>query len=229
MNIDRENRDRLVEAIENYLADKTKSDKFDDEIDEISYASNDPTVAHVVDLLWCHYSDLRNHKAALLKEEWDYFYRLILLLKSDAHIEIEKRKLWRYTQLCAAVALAVFVVLVVWFGIGMYLFAIYILFIVLSILLSYLRGRSIPQPTPMQQALAPFSSISEILKVRRSVRGFKKRRYPPHMKFRLILHALIDLLYLIPFYVLGLVFGPLLGVPQLFPETMIHSRVRVSP
>jgi hypothetical protein len=229
MNIDRKNREKLVNAIERYLADKTKSDTFDDEIDEISYASNDPTVAHVVDLLWCHYSDLRNHKAALSKEEWDYFYRLMLLLKSDAHIEVEKRKLWCFTQVCATVAFAVFAIFIVWFGIGMYLFAIYIPCIVLSVLLSYLLGRSVLQLTPMQQVLTPFSSISEILKVRRSVRGFKKRRYPPHMKFRLILHALIDLLYLIPFYVLGLVFGPLFLVPQLFPETIIHSRVRMSP
>ncbi len=229
MNVDRNHRDQLVDAIECYLADKIKTDKFEDKIDKISDASDDPTVAHVVSLLWYYYDDMRNHKVTLSKEEWDYFYRLILLLKSNAHIEVKKRKLWCFTQIFAAVALALFAIFVVWFGIGIYLFAFSIPFFVLSILLSHFRYRSIPQLTPMQGALTPFLSISEILTIRCSICGFRKRQYPQHMKSRIILHSLINLFYLIPSYIVGFVFSPVFLVPQLFPETLIQARVRVSP
>ncbi|MHB0961093.1 MAG: hypothetical protein ACYC0X_21805 [Pirellulaceae bacterium] len=53
---------------------------FDDEITEIGTATADGTVHFVVDSLWYHYDDCRDHLAGLSKQEWDYFQRLVLLL-----------------------------------------------------------------------------------------------------------------------------------------------------
>ena len=53
--------------------------------------------AYVVDALWCHYDDCTDHKVVLSKPAWDYFHRLMLLVKSDAEVQFASttRKFWR--------------------------------------------------------------------------------------------------------------------------------------
>jgi hypothetical protein len=48
--------------------------------------TKDETVKHVADLLWYHYDDLEDHKVVASKAEWDFFQRLLLILKSDADL-----------------------------------------------------------------------------------------------------------------------------------------------
>ena len=79
--VDRLNRDALVAAINRYLDGETTAFKFDDEIFGID--SDDPTISYLVRQLWLFYDDLKDHKAQLSKEAWDYFQRLVLVLQSD--------------------------------------------------------------------------------------------------------------------------------------------------
>jgi len=105
---DRKSRSALIAAINRYLDGETTAFKFDDEIFSIQ-SEDDPTITYVVHQLWLFYDDLKDHKVKLSKEAWDYFQRLVLVLKSDTQIEVQTRRLWDYSQLVALVALLLFV------------------------------------------------------------------------------------------------------------------------
>ena len=129
----------------------------------------------------------------------------------------------------AAISLALFGLCVLWLGIGYHLLAVAVPFGLLSILLAYSRRRSI-QISQSEWALFPFSSVSEILTVRRSVGGFTKHRYPDYLKSKRIRDPLIEQLLEILQYALWLVFSPLVLLFQLLPETeCLHEICRESP
>ena len=95
----RYDRDRLVEVIIRYLNEELTAFKLDEALSEIGVRTKDETVKQVVNLFWYHYDDVEDHKVVASKEEWDYFQRLLLILKSDAKIvqETGKRK-WTLRQ-----------------------------------------------------------------------------------------------------------------------------------
>jgi len=105
----RYDRDALVEIINRYLSEELTAFKLHDAISEIGAKTKDETVNQVVSLFWCHYDDVEDHKVVASKEEWDYFQRLLLILKSDAEIiqEAGERR-WRARQAVAAACLALF-------------------------------------------------------------------------------------------------------------------------
>jgi hypothetical protein len=141
--------------------------------------TKDETVKHVADLLWYHYDDLEDHKVVASKAEWDFFQRLLLILKSDADLveETGKRR-WTARQAVAAVCLAIFGVAVARTGWGYHLFWATIPLGGVSVLLK-LWHSSLEEPRLRQQApLIPFGSVSEMRSLRRKVRGFVKSRYP---------------------------------------------------
>jgi hypothetical protein len=41
--------------------------------------------------MWLHYDDFRDHAIVASKREWDHFNRLLLLLASDAEIQVARR------------------------------------------------------------------------------------------------------------------------------------------
>src|SRR5262249_4022391 len=142
---------------------------------------------HVVPALWHHYDDCRDHKVVLSKEQWDYFQRLMLLLESDAHLDVRECRRWSMTQLLAGIALSAFVLCAFWVGFGAHLFAVAIPFGLASIGLSRLRQRSARHILSSSEvALIPFSSISELLAVRRRVPAFSKQAYPASLAARRI-------------------------------------------
>ncbi len=180
MIVDRNNRNALVAAINRYLDGETTAFKFDDEIFSIS--SDDLTIRHVVQQLWLFYDDLKDHKVKLSKEAWDYFQRLVLVLQSDAQIEVSRRQRWDYTHLVALTALLLFLYAAYWMGWGAQLLVLAIPFGAVSIAISCWRSRTAASKVDKNQiALMPFSSVSELLPLRRRVQNFRKRKYPPGM------------------------------------------------
>jgi hypothetical protein len=176
MNVDREARDRLVVTINRYLDEEISAFQFDEEIfDDIWDTTDDPTIGYIISSLWYFYDDCKDHKVRLSKEAWDYFQQLILLLQSDFHMEEHTKRQWSMRQFIAAVALALFGLSIVWLGIGKHLLAIAVPFGVVSILLLSWRTRSMPQPDPFAIAITPFSSVLELLQVRRRIHKFKKK------------------------------------------------------
>ena len=229
MNVDRANRDRLVDAANQFLGEKTTAFQFDEEIWAISGASDDPTVTYIASSLWCCYDDCKDHTVDLPKEAWDYVQHLILILQSDAHVEIETRKRWSVTQIGAAIALALFCACAVWLGIGYHLLAVAVPFGFVSILLAHWRERSAPQLSPRERALIPFSSATELLTVRRSVGGFTKRLYPHDLKRKRIRTPLMEFALSLQRHAMWLALSPLVLFVQLFPDTETESRVQMTP
>lgn len=172
--VDREARDRLSHAIRNYLEDEITAFEFDTRLDEICNASKDPTVHVVRSQLWYHYDDIKDHKAVLSREQWNFFQRLLLLIGSGLHMSIEHGRVWHWRQLVAAMALACYIVLAVRLGWGEQLWIISLPFGLISIALS----RFYPSDTKaIDPALVPFATLAQMERVYRSVLDFRKQPY----------------------------------------------------
>ncbi len=223
MNIDRANRNQLADAILDYLGGNATAFQFDERIFDIQ--SNDPTVGYVRLALWFHYDDIRDHHVALSKTEWDYFYRLVLLLRSDAQICSERRRHHSFTQIVAAAGLVLFGYCAAVFGFGSQLLIVAVPFGILSAILTLWRRRYNRKPTRRELAMTPFSSVSQIMKVRRSVGGFVKHPYPGDLQenrpwsasFGRVMNGLGCI-----YWAIG---GPAVLFFQIFPIREVRTRV----
>ena len=224
--IDRQARNRLANTIRRYMDEALTAFAFDEEINEIRTATADDTVRFVVDSLWYHYDDCKDHLAILSKQEWDYFQRLILLLESDAEIERVRQRHWSVRQLVAGVGLLGFGLCVFRYGIGWHLFGFALLFGPISILLSYWRNRSERQQAMERFRLEPFSSISELRAIRRTVPNFSKRRYPAGAEAKKIHSRLMTMMAWLQTIVLWSFVSPLILLFQSLPEKEVHTRIR---
>lgn len=225
-NIDRQARNRLSSAIRRYMDETLTAFAFDEEIYEIRTATADATVQFVAASLWYHYDDCKDHLAGLSKQEWDYFQRLILLLESDAEIERVRRRRWSMRQLVATIGLTGFGLCVFRFGVGWHLFGFALLFGPVSILLSYWRNRSERRQDDERLRLAPFSSISELRAIRKTVSGFSKRKYPAGAEIRTVHSRLMTLAVCLQTAVLWSFLSPLILLFQSLPEREIRTRLR---
>jgi len=215
----RYDRDSLIEVINRYLNDELTAFKLHDAISEIGAKTKDETVNQVVSLFWCHYDDVEDHKVVASKEEWDYFQRLLLILKSDAEIiEEAGERRWTARQAVAAACLALFGVAVVKMGWGYHLLVVTIPLGVVSMLLSHWRSRHEARRLHDQTALMPFGSVSELLSLRRKVRNFVKARYPAHLGTRRIRSPLGSAAMWLHFGAVWLVFSPVALAFQMLPE-----------
>ena len=215
----RYDRDALVEVINRYLSDDLTAFKLDDAFSDVSTRTKDQTVKHVVDLLWYHYDDLEDHKVVASKEGWDFFQRLLLILKSDADIVEETGgRTWTIRQAVAAICLAVFAVVVGKTGWGSHLFLATVPLGGVSVLLK-LWHSSLEEARLRQQApLVPFGSISEMRSLRRKVRGFVKSRYPTYLGSRSIRGPVSEAFNWLHFAVVWLLFSPVALLVQALPE-----------
>lgn len=224
--IDRQARSRLANTISRYMDGALTAFAFDDEIHEIGSQTADDTVDFVVNGLWFHYDDCKDHLAGLSKSEWDYFQRLILLLESDAVIERVRQRHWSLRQVVAGVGLIGFGLCVWRFGIGWHLFGFALLFGPISILLSYWRNRSERRQDEARLLLAPFLSFSELRSVRKTVSGFSKRRYPSGAKIRAVHSRLMTTVVWFQTAVLWSFISPLILLFQTLPEKEVQTRIR---
>lgn len=220
--VDRSARDRLAEAVEAFLADQIGADAFDERIHEIAGETDDDTVGEIVDLLWYHYDDCTDHRAALCRVEWDYLQRLLLLLRSDASLIIDQGRRWGARQAVALAAVVAFIVGVFLLGFGWQLLRITIPLGVVSMLLACWPTRNGKAESDDFVRLTPYASVSELLAVRRSVPAFRKQRYPDALKWRRVRHHLTSgFLWL----VLGAVWSPVALLFQALPQEKSTSRV----
>lgn len=167
----------MSEAVRRYLAEETTAFDFDDEIFEIK--SDDPTIDYIRKALWMHYDDVTNHTVVLTKEGWDYFHRLMLVLQSNAQIEVTRQKRWSLMQLIPLIGIVVFGVCAYRMGISHELLAVTISLGIIAMLWTRWSIQSQTVLSRREIAMTPFSSITELSAVRRSVPGFAKTPYPP--------------------------------------------------
>ncbi len=214
--VDRECRNRLINAITRYAGEEITAFAFDDEISEIE--TKDKTVRHIVKLLWLHYDDCKDHLAGLSKGEWDYFQRLVLLLHSEAEIHTVSERRWSLRQLAAVVSLAAFGWIVYQLGIGQHLIAFAFLFGPISIGISYWQRHSEAKRQTERPELFPFNAVSQLRRIRRTVPGFSKKRRPAETKIRNVHSALGVVAAYLNTYALWSFFSPLILLLQALPE-----------
>ena len=215
----RYDRDSLIEVIHRYLSDETTAFKLDEALSEIGAKTTDETVEQVVGLLWQLYDDCQDHKVVASKEEWDFFQRLILVLKSDADIVAETgKRTWTARQAVAAVYLGLFGLAVVKTGFGNHLYCATVPLGIISMLVAHWRSCVEARRLRDQTALVPFGSVSEMLSLRRKVRNFVKGRYPARLGGRQIRSPLTSAAMWLHFGVVWLLFSPVALVFQALPE-----------
>lgn len=231
--VDREARNELIGAVERYLDGITNNVEFDEEIFDIAERSSDPTIFEVAHALWTQYDDCQIHHADLSKPQWNYFQRLVLVLRSDACIETVRNQRWTSRQVVAASGALAFIVLAVGLGFGFHLALVTAPLGFVPAWLSRRKQDDTEPPTALEVALMPFASVAELLAVRRSVPGFAKRRYrelPVHLQGRSA-PWFTRPVFQKPLSALGrlhwLVVPPLGLLPHLFPETDEKTSVRL--
>jgi hypothetical protein len=226
--VDRNCRDRLADTITRYANEEMTAFAFDEAIQTIGCASSDATVNFVVGALWFHYDDCKDHMAGLSKPEWDYFQRLILLLRSDSEIEYQSRRRWSVRQPLAMLALAGFATCIAWLGFGEQVIAVAFAFGPISLLLAYWRRRSEGKPTQEELGLTPFASFAELRSVRKGTTAFSKRRYPADAKIRNVHGRLGMFAAHLNGVVLWWFASPLVLLFQALPEREQKVRVRLT-
>ena len=222
--VDRVSRDQMILALEAYLDDKITAFELDNRFREME--SKDETVNEIIHSVWLHYDDCRDHKIHLSKQEWDYFQRLLLVLQSDSAFSFSQSRRWSWDHLIACLSLITF--LSVWCKVGWsgHLLWVTVPFGIVSIFISVYRRRMEPVSEPPKMAYFPFVSVSEILKLRRQIPAFQKRKYRPEIGTRKIRSEMAQFFLWAFSYVYWLLFSPLVLFYQAFPSKTNHCSIQ---
>lgn len=227
--IDRTARDCLVSALKSFMEERSTAFAFDKAISKVADSTKDQIVREVAHTLWLFYDDFKDHKIVAAKDTWDFFNRLILLLQSDAEIEhVSTGRRWSIRQAIAAVALIGFLWVAAKTGVGAHLFLCAIPFGVVSLLLAWWRKREEKGTESLERALIPFPSLASLMRVRRSMPGFCKKRYPPAIGERVI-RSPLERISIAPNAVLlplaWMMFAPVPLVFQMLPKRRMETRI----
>jgi len=225
--VDRVQRDAVATAIRRFLNEELTAFEFDELLWDLP-KTTDRVVGFVMAAVWYYYDDCTDHLVALSRPEWDCFQRLLLLLESDADLEITSTRYWSWTQAGAGVSLvALFWGKMYAFGGELPWLVLTIPLGVISLLLTWLRRR-IDSPEPAVE-LYPFASFGELRLLYRKTTTFRKMRYRQEIEPRKIRRfGNWQLPAALQFAIFRLVFSPLVLIAQTFPQKDIQRRVVVS-
>jgi hypothetical protein len=224
--VDREGRDLLSATMRRYMDHELSAFAFDADLQRF-YESPDPTVRFVVQALWYHYDDCRDHVAMLSKPEWDYFQRLLLLLSSNHQVETHAVRLWSWTQIVAIACLAGFGWCAFRFGWGPQILVFSIPFGAISIAISLWRRPSRPVD-PYEPVLMPFGSFGELAEARMAVPGFQKAQWRRGTPPRRIRSKMSEFRLWLQLYAFWLIMSPIPLLMQAFPSKEVRTRVRAA-
>jgi hypothetical protein len=216
--VDRNNRDRLIINIQNFMNDKINSFEFDENIFEVQTNSEDKTIKYVVDALWHYYDDIKDHKVTIYKEGWDFIQRLILILTSDKEIIEKKERKYTIRQVLSLVLFTIFILSYFYIGYSLQLLYISIGLGIFSMALSWWKEKS-EINNLIKWELYPFSNIPELLTLKREQKSFQKQHYNQKLEQRNIRSDFIYIFLLIQSKLAWLVFSPFVLLYQSLPET----------
>ena len=212
----------MIETIRSYMDDQITAFQFDEMLTEIASETEDKTVRSVRYDLWFYYDDCKDHNVVASKQVWDFFNRVLLLLASDAEIQVVRVwRSWHADQMAAAISLACFIGLVVRTGTrwGPDLFPLAIPFGFVSIVIKWFNFQRRKRATATIEAvLDPFPTLKSLLSVRRKTRAFKKVGYQRIIGDRRVrgpIAARLPWIFWIPMWLL---FSPIILFLQLLPE-----------
>ena len=181
--VDREARDKLSDVIRAYMDDKIVSDDLDNFL-LFRNLTKDETVEYIAHDLFFYYDDFVDHHIVASKELWDYFNRLLLLLESDGEITFSTH--WSIRQLIAAFCLAGMLMLAHRWGVGKDLLTLLYPVGIITLIWTNLLSRKLTKREKAENSIAPFSSIANLLAIRRRVPTFSKHFYPQVLQQRRI-------------------------------------------
>jgi hypothetical protein len=227
--MDRKARDQMAAAIRSYMDDRIAAFEFDGALAEIMRATEDRTVVTTRQALWFCYDDLKDHRIVATKGQWDFFNRILLLLASEAEIELVKTSSrWHFRQAVAALFLAGFAFGVVRTGFGKPLFAYALFSGSASMLLAWFNSRHRKRTiSATAHAITPFPSITSLLTIRRRVADFARKKYPKAISGRRIRHPLVDKIMWIPWMSIWLTFSPVVLFFQMLPDKETEARIKI--
>lgn len=229
--IDRRARKKLVVATERFLAEKSTAFEFDDEIFAIADKTHDATVKELVFQMWHFYDDCKDHHVALNRQAWGYYQRMLLLLQSDFHMQVDRGRRWLPSQLAAAGALAAILgwallcihlrveaELLIWPALA---------FSSLAVIVVYRWNDRLFRQSidPYTDILCPFGSFAELAEVRRRVTRFRKQRYPEEIAGRRVREPLHEKLMWLTSLVAVFFFSPIMLILLSLPARRSTSRV----
>jgi hypothetical protein len=163
------------------------------------------------------------------RQVWDYFNCLLLLLASDAEIQVLRVwRSWRAGQLVALIAFACFCYLVFRTGTswGPELFILSMPFGVVSMAIWWFNFRRTKKAAATAQAaLDPFPTLRSLLSVRRKTRDFERMKYPNVIADRRIRGPIEERLPWIVWVPLWLMFSPIVLLVQMVPKKESETAV----
>jgi hypothetical protein len=203
--------------------------QFDAALAETCSATDDGTVRAIGRALWFCYDDCKDHRIVASREEWAFFYRLLLLLESGGEMEtVRSWRTWHPLQVVAALLFLAFLVVGARAGPGQHLLAYALPFGPPSMLLAWLNSRRHRRALSKgEAALAPFPSVRSLLSARRRVRGFMRRRCPDAVVGRTVRDPIIDKLMWVPWSIAWCMFSPVALFFQMLPDTDSETRIRL--
>ncbi len=219
-----EERNELIQCINEYLDGKIQSFEFDEKLGVFS-DSKDSTVNHIVHELWFFYDDLVDHHVCADKSNWDYWQRLILILASGVEIEegndIETTDNNGLSKIFALISLAVYGYLILTQSESRSFWK-FVLWIV-SIVICYEQQSDEPTVVPRPDCY-PFSNYSEIRKAVRLSGNSKKKKFPREIEGRRIREKSSEIVAYLAFLVGLFYFSPIFLLIQVFqPNAKIYT------
>ena len=173
--VDRTARNHVLASIDAYLHGHIRSHDFDRRLQDDVPKTRDRTVLLATTPLWTLYDDFIDHSVNLSKPQWDFVQRLRLVLMSNA--ELESRRRWTPRQPLALLGLLSIAIAAWRTGFDRNFWLIDMTIGAVTVASLYLPRVS-PGKYRDEARLAPFSSVREILTLRRQVSEFHKHRYP---------------------------------------------------
>ncbi|GAB5405987.1 MAG: hypothetical protein Aurels2KO_42180 [Aureliella sp.] len=184
-------------------------------------SSKDPTCRLVADLVVDYCDEELSGPQPLTKSEWDCLQRFLLVLESKCDLQEKSERSWCWTQVVAAVCLAVFFCAVAWLGIGNQLLAVTIPLGLISMLIAkHARERGVPE-RPYAQIIFPFATFSDLSRCYHGSE-FKKEKYPQHLRgLEMQDESSGELMFAVAMlvgFVMWLMLSPLVLLFQVLPE-----------
>ena len=202
--VDRANRDRLIKEIQNFLNHKTNSFDFDYNIDKIANSSNDKTIKIAREYLWYFYDDIKEHKASLNKADWDVIWRLMLILHSNKSLSSKREFNYSTAQVITFGYLLILAICYFIFGFNYQFLLLYFFGGILAIYLYYKK-----EEQKIDYSIYPFSSIAEILQLKREHKEFKKPKFNKELEEVKIRSKSEKALLDISFWLFAILFSPI--------------------
>jgi hypothetical protein len=181
-------REELCRAVEHYLSDRFSAFELNERVWDIHGRAADRTIRIIAEQIWYFYDDCTDHQAVLSREEWGLIQRPLLVLKSNAELELCDRRLPHASQGVALATLA---------AVGWACLAVptawplhFFLSGPISIGLSSWRERRLlrcVQPDPW--CMWPFSSFAALRRALNRAPGFRKQKYRAELAGRRIRSA----------------------------------------